>query len=58
MNKYVTKSYTADECIFDPKLPVQTLVIMSNEDLEDTGLVNADGVKIYRKKNEVGFLAK
>ena len=61
MTKYIArppKSYVADECIFEAKLPASTMIIMSNEDLEDTGLVNMDGVKIYREKNKVGFLTK
>jgi hypothetical protein len=61
MTKYVTHGYVADDVVFDPAQAVKTLTIVENvETAIDTGLVDANGVKLYRlpERGPFGFTGR
>lgn len=60
MKRYVTRAYIADDCAFEEKKNAASVVVIENNDVTDTGLLDASGVKIYRVGDRValGFLAR
>lgn len=54
MNK--PKSYEADDAAWDTKVAPTSLNVLVSDDLEETGLLDAKGNKLYRRHQSPGFI--
>lgn len=53
MTKYITKASAWDDLSADDYEPTRTIAVIVEDDAVDTGLLNADGTKIYRVRDRV-----
>jgi hypothetical protein len=51
-------SYIADNEAWDDKIAPTTLNVLVSDDMEETGLLDVLGNKLYRRRKQVGFLSK
>lgn len=60
MPRYVTRSYVADDAAWDEKVAPTSVSVIVCDDLIDTGLLDAAGVKLYRVALDgpVGFVGE
>lgn len=54
--KYVPRSYIADDAAWDEKVAPTAIEVVVTDGLHDTGLLDANGIKLYRVRDRAGFL--
>lgn len=59
MPRYAARAYIADDCAFEARTAMPTVVITESDGHADTGLLDAGGRRIFRLSDRVplGFLA-
>ena len=55
--RYVTRTYIADECDYDDRKVQPTTTVIVDDDVVDTGLLDSNGVPLYRvsERRPIGF---
>lgn len=49
-------AYEADDAAWDTKVAPTSLSVLVSDDLEETGLLDAKGNKLYRCRQSAGFI--
>lgn len=50
------KGYVADDAAWEPKVAPTSVNVLVSDDMEDTGLLDAAGNKLYRRRQSAGFV--